>query len=62
MIFHRFYFRIKFVSKVILLFDFLPCVVFGVILVKAVLVEVEISMVDFVVAGEEDDVGNEAFI
>ena len=40
-------------SKVILLFDFLPCVVVGVILVKAVLVEVEISMVDFVVAGEE---------
>ena len=51
-----------FVSKVILLFDFLPCVVVGVVLVEAVLVEIEISMVDVVVAGEEDDVGNEALI
>ena len=51
-----------FVSKVILLFDFLPCVVVRVVLVEAELVEIEISMVDVVVAGEEDDGGNEALI
>jgi len=50
------------VSKVTLIFDFLPCVVVGVVLLEVVLVEIEISMVDVVVTGEEDDVGNEALI
>ena len=34
----------------------------GVKLVEVVLVEIEVSTVDVVVGGEEDDVGNEALI